>query len=914
MNTFLSKGFGPLGKLLIGYLARFRSLQAYGMARYRTSLRKKYASFESPQVFEPQHSRPMSEAYLPVRVLDADPAPQPIDAVMDGHRHLVVTGDPGAGKSMLLRHLAHTFADKGWEHRNDPMPLIIELRTLELSDRSLQHRITEKLKPAGFFQNDKFVSHTLERGDLLLLLDGLDEVGSARRSAVAHQILEFKTDYPKCPLIVTCRSSVREAQLWSATHQVRLAGLDDDLVHGFVRTRFADRPAEADRLTGALFTTPRLLELARTPLLLTLMTSVYGARKEIGFPTSRAQFYQDVVGWLLDRRPGEGGADPDRAQDKHLVLQQLALRTQEQPDSLTLDAEAAELVVRERLDVDRPYARGLLREIVEHSGLLHRSENLGYEFTHLTFQEFLTAQALTDPADLLRRFTADPSRWQESVVLWCGGHEDVTPLLTGLLDTAPVVAVECLGEAREVPGDLVDRLITAAQGREGAARAFGIAAAGPGPAAQRVLAHLGAELTERDDDRHEVAADALAVTGTVEAARILAGQADRAEAFNALVELRDVAVETFVELAEQGNADGADGLAMIDTPAAIHALADMLWSADTALATRAAGLLGEVLTGTDPDVEFAGWEPGDRRGVPEYQWVGVPMADTPVAQLVIGKLSSILAAREAAGTPLDPRIGVALDLVDPRRPADPEVPLDGLAEPRRAQILQSLAFGQPRVDEWRRLRDNDDRLPIGTWVLIVLAGLEGALLLGYGVDRLHRMFFPSTGFTWQPLRWLTVPWRWITAVWRWALPYGEWLYDRVARWIGIGWTWLLQLIDHLGRSTWGFSLLVLGIAFAAAAVLGLFRLIIELMIDQADEFLDLVEGIAGFILGAAFFSVLLVLPSMSMAEAMGDGWWLLLVWPLLLIIPGIAAFLFWQAIRDETPFQRAVRPLFEQRR
>ena len=174
------------------------------------------------------------------------------------HRHLVLLGEPGSGKSTFADHVALCLAgeryapgekwgaylrtrDAVWEGAA-LLPIRVRLREFAADVDCLpagdaargraEHLLAylEKMLRAGFY-GENFPSHALRclrRGDALLILDGLDEVGDpARRVQVAQAIADLTQRHSaRSRILVTCR--VRQYPLDNA---VRLGRGHGHLLH-----------------------------------------------------------------------------------------------------------------------------------------------------------------------------------------------------------------------------------------------------------------------------------------------------------------------------------------------------------------------------------------------------------------------------------------------------------------------------------------------------------------------------------------------------------------------------------------------------------------------------------------------------------------------------------------------------------
>ena len=146
------------------------------------------------------------------------------------HRNLVVLGDPGSGKTTLMRYLALCYARDRAEggnivnHRlgleeSDCLPILLPLRNLSAylqshyprDDGAEGHaRLLEFLRVYLHGERievpDDFFDAELADGRVLMLLDGMDEVGDFDlRRRLARLVERFASAYSRCRVVVTSR-------------------------------------------------------------------------------------------------------------------------------------------------------------------------------------------------------------------------------------------------------------------------------------------------------------------------------------------------------------------------------------------------------------------------------------------------------------------------------------------------------------------------------------------------------------------------------------------------------------------------------------------------------------------------------------------------------------------------------------
>lgn len=177
---------------------------------------------------------------------------------------MLVLGRPGAGKSTTLLLLARELLTRARMDPGHPVPVVLNLSSFSTSmglDRWLRDEIANRYSlPA------RRVMRWLRDHDLILLLDGLDEVDEARRSDCIAAINEYGDDYG-VPLIVACREDEykRAKKRLRLDIAVRLQRLGDNDVTAYLLAR-----GEHGATLRAAIGGEEIGDLARSPLWLTL--------------------------------------------------------------------------------------------------------------------------------------------------------------------------------------------------------------------------------------------------------------------------------------------------------------------------------------------------------------------------------------------------------------------------------------------------------------------------------------------------------------------------------------------------------------------------------------------------------------------------------------------------------------------
>jgi formylglycine-generating enzyme required for sulfatase activity len=364
-----------------------------------------------------------------------------------GHRGIVILGDPGSGKTTHLKRLLLWCLRGGPETIGLPvemLPVFLPLRNLSKLDQGLDAFIQDQLAGRHLKTAQGFGERLLQRENLLLLLDGLDEVADPdQRQQVAGWIMDALRCYPSCRFVVTCRFAgySPKVRLGENFLEMHLRPLTEEQVEVFIHNWYkiverglAKDPElaegiareKADKLVKRLrepdFRVRRVFELTRNPLLLTNICLVHRYRG--GLPQKRARLYEECIDVLLEHwRAAKELPVGVSAQDGMRALQPAALWLHQKEERTR--AKAAELAphierVLKALDWSGGTAEDFLRTIRDDSGLLTGWDIDQYGFMHLGFQEYLAAReirsrALSEDQTVLSELASHfgQSWWQE---------------------------------------------------------------------------------------------------------------------------------------------------------------------------------------------------------------------------------------------------------------------------------------------------------------------------------------------------------------------------------------------------------------------------------------------------------------------------------------------------------------------
>ena len=386
------------------------SLPTENYTEYLASIIKKYGSINTLLYKEDAH--PFYEFYVCNRVfqmlrIKADGRPSFVRRHIDNldivkieksSRLTLVSGTGGLGKSMMMRHLLLNTA--GRFNELNLVPVFVPLKDYgrkgkEIIDMAydIVFNNSSSVSKAGFIED-------LEAGNIVILLDGLDEISSSLRGEFDNALDTFTATYKNCICVVSSRPFSSYAYL-NKFSIMDLCAFDKKQALELVE-KLNFRPDDPsikekfyEELNSRLYETHN--DFARNPLLLTIMLMTYEQYAEV--PSKMHIFYQEAYATLSQKHDASKGAYK-RALRTGLTADRFADYFAEFCAKTYLQ-EKFELT---RSEIDDVYnglrvkqkdgmtatADDFIFDLVSNMCLMYYEDGK-YQFTHRSFQEYFCA-------------------------------------------------------------------------------------------------------------------------------------------------------------------------------------------------------------------------------------------------------------------------------------------------------------------------------------------------------------------------------------------------------------------------------------------------------------------------------------------------------------------------------------------
>jgi DNA polymerase III delta prime subunit len=363
------------------------------------------------------------------------------DYLLELNDNLLILGDPGAGKTTTLKRIARKLLINEPLHENDQYqyPILIKLRDIEQSNTSpdniyrededgnritkhridlvsnklaeifglkISEKISEKEELNGnkkikiinvkYYIGDDLVdiaiSKILNNTKTIVMIDGLDELPSSVRGAYENSIVNLASRLRESKIFLTCRTGGYVNRLNGFT-LYEICPLTKIQIDNVI-IMWANNP---QAFMNALTTVP-YSDMTNRPLFLNQLIITYNYYDDL--PRQPCDIYNRIINlmlikWDKDRKVIRESKYSDFHPDKKIkFLSAIAYELTYKIKSKIFDIK--ELVIAyhrvcDRFSLPVGEAEQVAQEIESHTGVIAKTTDNKYEFSHLSLQEYLCA-------------------------------------------------------------------------------------------------------------------------------------------------------------------------------------------------------------------------------------------------------------------------------------------------------------------------------------------------------------------------------------------------------------------------------------------------------------------------------------------------------------------------------------------
>ncbi|MDY6784351.1 MAG: NACHT domain-containing protein [Cyanobacteriota bacterium] len=220
-------------------------------------------------------------------------------------QRLLLLGEPGAGKTVLLRHFAKVKGEEKQKNKSESIPIFASIRTWcgnktheNKEQKSIIDWLANQVKAINPQLNKDFLKQQIRSNKVIFILDGLDELPDDveefqdpnaepldYRVEFLKKLREFQDEYQDNQIIITCRTQDYEdiIKKYEIEKGLNLNRVDlKELSYGEIKKYLHEvisQKSLADELWKMISKNLALLKMIRRPFLLSVVSFTYIDRK-----------------------------------------------------------------------------------------------------------------------------------------------------------------------------------------------------------------------------------------------------------------------------------------------------------------------------------------------------------------------------------------------------------------------------------------------------------------------------------------------------------------------------------------------------------------------------------------------------------------------------------------------------------
>lgn len=319
-------------------------------------------------------------------------------------RLCVITGRPGAGKSVLLTNVAIEMLKRCPESKTTPsIPIVLDCKLFDTSESSLRTLIADRLCLPSEINSSLVVDGLLNSGGVSMFWDGLDEIASRPELLrVIDQIQKSSWRYPNCKQYVSCRTGYYQ-NWFPKFHQCEVLPFTLGQANELITKWFAYEQKKAASLIKSLELSEVAREIANSPLLLSL--ACVAAEDDLKPFNSRTDLLETSITTLLSRLDArklvtrhdvyKGLSTGDRSKLLQYIAYSGAQRGKREWKEQEIAEIAADRVANTmRKEVGSEDGLAIISSVHSHHGILERMNTGTWVFSHASIEDYLAAKHL----------------------------------------------------------------------------------------------------------------------------------------------------------------------------------------------------------------------------------------------------------------------------------------------------------------------------------------------------------------------------------------------------------------------------------------------------------------------------------------------------------------------------------------
>jgi len=411
--------------------------------------------------------------WLRVRGPDWTPGIPALDAIMLSNA-LVIIGEPGAGKSVLMREVAIKYAENALKVGFGLLPVLVRVKELGLMEGGAPEFLLESpviallLKSCrrdGWNLNEPQLRLYLQKGAFIILIDGLEDVNEEIRPYIVGAISELAGAHDRNKYIVTVREYAFQQGMDLKLSTMSLQPLEWPDGVKYLLSVFCKDDSLAKEIHDYLESHPEFRKMAVNPLFLRMIAwSIERSAKKdsatISVPINKGIIFATCIEQYLhhDDESKNAKIKPYECQS---ILGHIAFSMQRAGKNvLTRDEfeDFAKMAIAALKELHPYDLRPSIDTILASQIIVENGTRNEYAFWHASFREYFAASHIkleinaSGSWSFIDEFVDLPS-WHDTLLLLSGlfqSSEQARDLVFSIFKRDIILAAICLANASQM--------------------------------------------------------------------------------------------------------------------------------------------------------------------------------------------------------------------------------------------------------------------------------------------------------------------------------------------------------------------------------------------------------------------------------------------------------------------------------
>jgi HEAT repeat protein len=413
------------------------------------------------------------EKWLRVRGPDRTPGTLALD-VIASNSALVIIGEPGAGKSVLMREVAIKYAENALHDGYGLLPILARVKELGLMEGGTPEfqlespviaLLLKSCRRDGWDLNELQLRFYLKKGAFIILLDGLEDVNEVIRHHIVGAISEVTGAYDQNKYIVTVRNYAFQQGIDLKLSTMCLQPLEWPEGVKNMLSIFCKEESLAEEIHGYLESHPEFRKMAVNPLFLRMIAwSIESGAKEdsatVSVPINKGIIFTKCIEQYL-HHGDESKNTKLKPNECRSILGHIAFSMQRAGKNVLTRDEFYDFAEKAIVALKDLHPHGLpasVDTILASQIIVEDGTRFEYAFWHASFREYFAASHIKREINSSGSWSfidefVDLPPWHDTLLLLSGlfqSSEQARDLVLSIFKRDIILAAKCLVNASQM--------------------------------------------------------------------------------------------------------------------------------------------------------------------------------------------------------------------------------------------------------------------------------------------------------------------------------------------------------------------------------------------------------------------------------------------------------------------------------